>query len=203
MLSCTGRLTLSTPPLDKQSLIHFHTSPNLSIASPPLISGFQELLEQLSMNDRRGPPPAPRSAIDSMPTIKITQSHLETYSHCPVCKDLFELGTEARIMPCNHIYHSDCIVPWLAQHNSCPVCRHELTPQASATTRLVQPSSAGNRSISSSSISRSRESNDQNQGRRNPFSSSNANNREYTGNNGSYPRASHDDHYSSGWPFDY
>lgn len=174
--------------------------------------GLQELLEQLSMNDRRGPPPAPRSAIDSMPTIKITQSHLRTDSHCPVCKDQFELGTDARIMPCNHIYHSDCIIPWLVQHNSCPVCRHELTPQASATTRRVQPSSAGNRSSSSSSNSRSRESNDQNQGRRNPFSflwpfrSSNANNREYTGNNGSNPRASHGENHEmsySGWPFDY
>ncbi|KAK9060296.1 hypothetical protein SSX86_021000 [Deinandra increscens subsp. villosa] len=89
--------------------------------------GLQELFEQLSMNDgRQGPPPATRSAIDSMPTIKITSRHLTNDSHCPVCQDQFELGCEARQMPCNHIYHSGCIEPWLVQHNSCPVCRVEL-----------------------------------------------------------------------------
>ncbi|GAB2287109.1 hypothetical protein Dimus_021494 [Dionaea muscipula] len=182
--------------------------------------GLQELIEQLTLNERQGPPPAPRSAIDAMPTIKITQAHLRTDSHCPVCKDRFELATEARRMPCNHIYHSDCIIPWLVQHNSCPVCRLELPPQgsASANARRGQSSSSssggtGNRSGSSNNNSSTRENNDQNHGRRNPFSflwpfrSSNANNREYAGNNGRNPRASHgtENHEMSysGWPFDY
>lgn len=104
--------------------------------------GLQELIEQLTVNDgRQGPPPATRSAIDSMPTIKITNRHLNTDSHCPVCKDKFELGTEARQMPCNHIYHSGCIEPWLVQHNSCPVCRLELPAQG--TTRGSSSSGDG------------------------------------------------------------
>ncbi|XP_071688920.1 probable E3 ubiquitin-protein ligase RHC1A, partial [Rutidosis leptorrhynchoides] len=83
-----------------------------------------------SVNDsRQAPPPATRSAIDSMPTIKISYKHLNTDSHCPVCKDEFELGSEARQMPCNHIYHSGCIEPWLVLHNSCPVCRLQLPAQ--------------------------------------------------------------------------
>ncbi|GMG99965.1 hypothetical protein Nepgr_001805 [Nepenthes gracilis] len=175
--------------------------------------GLQELIEQLTLNDRRGPPPAPRSAIDAMPTVKISPAHLRTDSHCPVCKDRFEVGSEARKMPCNHLYHSDCIVPWLVQHNSCPVCRLELPPPGSNNTAWVaQSSSGGNRSGSGDSNPQAREDSNQNQGRRNPlsllwpFRSSNANSREYAGSGGSSSTASHGENHEmsySGWPFDY
>ncbi|XP_061371293.1 probable E3 ubiquitin-protein ligase RHC1A [Gastrolobium bilobum] len=133
--------------------------------------GLEELVQQLTMNDQLGPAPASRSSIDAMPTIKITQAHLRSDSHCPVCKEKFELGSEAREMPCNHIYHSDCIVPWLVQHNSCPVCRVELPPQGHASSRGNR--SWGRRNANSSSdndISRGRENSLPNQGRRNPLS---------------------------------
>ncbi|XP_059665496.1 probable E3 ubiquitin-protein ligase RHC1A [Cornus florida] len=133
--------------------------------------GLEEFIEQLTMNGRQGPPPAPRSLIDAMPTIKITQRHLNTDSHCPVCKDKFELGSEARLMACNHLYHSDCIVPWLVQHNSCPVCRVELPSQGTA--RGNRRASGGNGSSSSSSNGSDisgRDNSGPNQGRRNPLS---------------------------------
>lgn len=126
--------------------------------------GLEELFEQLSANDRRGPPPASRLSIDAMPTIKITNKHLRSDSHCPVCQDKFELGSEARQMPCKHVYHSDCIVPWLVQHNSCPVCRQELHPQESGS---GHSSNGRSRSGGFGSNTSGRES----QGRRNPFSS--------------------------------
>ncbi|KAK7387401.1 hypothetical protein VNO78_28176 [Psophocarpus tetragonolobus] len=94
-------------------------------------SGFDRLLEQLSQIEINGigryeHPPASKAAIDSLPTIEINNTHLALESHCAVCKEAFELGTAVREMPCKHIYHPDCILPWLALHNSCPVCRHEL-----------------------------------------------------------------------------
>eukprot|EP00262_Sarcandra_glabra_P012474 TRINITY_DN3223_c2_g1_i1.p1 TRINITY_DN3223_c2_g1~~TRINITY_DN3223_c2_g1_i1.p1 ORF type:complete len:259 (-),score=38.25 TRINITY_DN3223_c2_g1_i1:738-1514(-) len=94
-------------------------------------SGFDRLLDQLAQIEINGVgrcdhPPASKAAVESMPTIEIVASHIGMDSHCAVCMDAFELGSEAREMPCKHIYHSDCIVPWLSLRNSCPVCRHEL-----------------------------------------------------------------------------
>lgn len=191
--------------------------------------GLEELIEQLTMNDRRGPLPATRTSIDAMPTIKITQRHLRSDSHCPVCKDRFELGSEARQMPCNHIYHSDCIVPWLVQHNSCPVCRQELPPHVSGGAPVQQSSNGGNRSSSNRSGNRSSSSSSssngsggsgsenggQSQGRRSlfsslwPFGSSSPSARHYDDTSGSSSRNPHHPHGEnhemdySGWPFDY
>ncbi|KAJ6798714.1 putative E3 ubiquitin-protein ligase RING1 [Iris pallida] len=95
-------------------------------------SGFDRLLGQLSQMETNGGvraydhPPASKAAVESMPTINIDPSHVGMDSYCAVCMEKFELGAEAREMPCKHIYHQDCILPWLSLRNSCPVCRHEL-----------------------------------------------------------------------------
>ncbi|KAI7730596.1 LOW QUALITY PROTEIN: hypothetical protein M8C21_030426, partial [Ambrosia artemisiifolia] len=91
--------------------------------------GLEQLIQQLAENDpnRYGTPPAAKSAVENLPSVKISKEIMESdYSDCAVCKDGFELDEEAKQLPCKHIYHQDCILPWLELHNSCPVCRFEL-----------------------------------------------------------------------------
>ncbi|XP_072952945.1 uncharacterized protein [Typha angustifolia] len=73
---------------------------------------------------QRGPSPASPSSIESIPTVHVADP--SSSLPCAVCKDDFALVSSARRLPCGHLYHSDCIVPWLSLHNSCPVCRARL-----------------------------------------------------------------------------
>ncbi|XP_047043329.1 E3 ubiquitin-protein ligase RING1-like [Lolium rigidum] len=92
--------------------------------------GLEQLIEQLAENDpnRYGTPPAAKSALSTLPDIVVTDAMVAAAegADCAVCKEDFSPGEGAKQMPCNHIYHADCIVPWLELHNSCPVCRFEL-----------------------------------------------------------------------------
>ncbi|ERN07075.1 hypothetical protein AMTR_s00019p00065410 [Amborella trichopoda] len=50
---------------------------------------------------------------------------------CSVCLCGFVANTEAWMMPCNHRFHSNCILKWLLDYNrSCPLCRCKLPDSA-------------------------------------------------------------------------
>ena len=88
-----------------------------------------QLLNQL---DGTGPPPLPRKQIDEIPTTSVTQSHVDSKLQCSVCWEDFKLSEPVKQLPCQHLYHAPCIVPWLELHGTCPICRQSLGDQNSA-----------------------------------------------------------------------
>ena len=46
---------------------------------------------------------------------------------CMICFDEFNVDQTVLELPCNHLYHKDCIVPYFKEHsNKCPSCRCEV-----------------------------------------------------------------------------
>ncbi|MCO5593223.1 hypothetical protein L7F22_047230 [Adiantum nelumboides] len=123
--------------------------PNEDVHAPRSLEILlQRLLSGILQSGRSGSLPASKAAVAAMPTFKIAKQNLgfqacgdfdETFHECAVCKEVFEIGGEVKEMPCKHFYHSDCILPWLELHSSCPLCRQEMPvdeeerPSSSAT----------------------------------------------------------------------
>ncbi|KAK4746864.1 hypothetical protein SAY87_025901 [Trapa incisa] len=65
--------------------------------------GLEQLIQQLAENDpnRYGTPPASKSAVEALPTVRITDEILNSeMNQCAVCQDDFEKDMEVKQMPC-------------------------------------------------------------------------------------------------------
>ncbi|PRQ54404.1 putative aminoacyltransferase, E1 ubiquitin-activating enzyme [Rosa chinensis] len=104
-----------------------HDQDNYRLNSPVL----QRLIHRLSEDDVVVPPPpaniyllpASKAYVDAIPTVRMTSRSM---SVCAVCKEQFAEDAEAKQLACNHVYHPDCILPWLSSRSSCPLCRYQL-----------------------------------------------------------------------------
>ncbi|EGI68785.1 PREDICTED: E3 ubiquitin-protein ligase RNF115 isoform X1 [Acromyrmex echinatior] len=95
--------------------------------------GLDAIVTQLlNQMDGTGPPPLSRNQIDEIPTTTITQSQVDCKLQCSVCWEDFKLSEPVRQLPCQHVYHAPCIVPWLELHGTCPICRQNLGDQNQA-----------------------------------------------------------------------
>jgi len=56
----------------------------------------------------------------------IKGSQLTSKEDCQVCFDHFQDEDTLYKLPCKHMFHEACIMPWLEKHNTCPSCRAEL-----------------------------------------------------------------------------
>jgi hypothetical protein len=45
---------------------------------------------------------------------------------CPICSEDFCVGNDETQLPCGHLFHKHCVIPWLEMKQNCPVCRQEL-----------------------------------------------------------------------------
>jgi hypothetical protein len=49
--------------------------------------------------------------------------HTPTEEICSICMETFKGSDEWITLPCRHIFHPQCINPWIAGKNTCPNCR--------------------------------------------------------------------------------
>ncbi|KAJ4791094.1 hypothetical protein LUZ62_042340 [Rhynchospora pubera] len=42
---------------------------------------------------------------------------------CTICLEAFVPNEHVLVTPCKHMFHDDCITPWVKSHGKCPICR--------------------------------------------------------------------------------
>ena len=92
---------------------------------------IDNIISHLMLNDtnKYGNPPASKKAVEKLKKYKINEEKIKEFGFenlCGICKDEFIIGEECLSMPCNHYFHRNCLLPWLKERNSCPICRYEL-----------------------------------------------------------------------------
>ncbi|KAM9415035.1 E3 ubiquitin-protein ligase RNF115 isoform 2-T4 [Salvelinus alpinus] len=117
-----GRRQSRAPAVEGSGM--FHSNPgDYAWGQGGLDAVITELLGQF---ESTGPPPAEKEMISSLPTVNISQEQTDSRLECPVCREEYSVGESVKQLPCLHYFHSDCIVPWLKLHDTCPVCRKSL-----------------------------------------------------------------------------
>ncbi|KAM4725070.1 E3 ubiquitin-protein ligase RNF115 [Anableps anableps] len=114
----------SSTPTALSSMLQLYSNPgDYAWGQGGLDAVVTELLGRL---ENTGPPPAKKEMISLLPIVCISQEQIDCRLECPVCREEYSLGESVRKLPCLHYFHSDCIIPWLELHDTCPVCRKSL-----------------------------------------------------------------------------
>ncbi|CAB1351925.1 unnamed protein product [Coregonus sp. 'balchen'] len=45
------------------------------------------------------------------------------FDNCAVCIEGYKPNDVVRILPCRHLFHKNCVDPWLLDHRTCPMCK--------------------------------------------------------------------------------
>ena len=68
-----------------------------------------------------------KEELDKIPKKVYKDIDLDTrnkHDKCPICQEEYRENDTVRILPCEHIFHNDCVDNWLLEHShKCPCCR--------------------------------------------------------------------------------
>ncbi|XP_023655198.1 RING finger protein 150-like [Paramormyrops kingsleyae] len=57
-------------------------------------------------------------------TIRKGDKEMESdFDNCAVCIEGYKQNDVVRILPCRHVFHKNCVDPWLQDHRTCPMCK--------------------------------------------------------------------------------
>eukprot|EP00602_Paraphysomonas_sp_CaronLab_P013817 CAMPEP_0185041584 /NCGR_PEP_ID=MMETSP1103-20130426/41079_1 /TAXON_ID=36769 /ORGANISM="Paraphysomonas bandaiensis, Strain Caron Lab Isolate" /LENGTH=458 /DNA_ID=CAMNT_0027581385 /DNA_START=209 /DNA_END=1586 /DNA_ORIENTATION=+ len=75
---------------------------------------------------RNKPPPLSLGMLDRLVEVPMTIDMICEQPSCPICSEDYATAEQVMKLPCSHLYHKPCVMPWLEAKRTCPICRFEL-----------------------------------------------------------------------------
>lgn len=94
-------------------------------------ASLEDLLSSTVNNGHAPIPPASAEAIGALEDCEGAAG-----AQCAICLEAYEPGQSAKRMPCGHVFHTECLMPWLSKCNhTCPTCRRPVPAAATSASR--------------------------------------------------------------------
>jgi hypothetical protein len=94
---------------------------------------FEKARSELGEHVFRPTYPRSRRGLFSRSRSNTTASHpaaaaedADEGKQCTICLDAFVPNQKVLLTPCKHMFHHNCLLPWVKSHGKCPVCRRAL-----------------------------------------------------------------------------
>jgi hypothetical protein len=85
--------------------------------------------EENGRPSQRASPAAGLPSFTYNPSSSVKHNVTGEEAACSVCLGAFQAGETVRLLPvCLHLYHIECIDPWMDAHSTCPICRSGTDP---------------------------------------------------------------------------
>ena len=91
----------------------------LEIAQQQIVVIRHNLLQQNNVHKQQG---LSSARIQQFHQFAADQSQVG--ERCSVCQDEIEVGRRMMRLDCHHVFCQGCVEGWLADHKTCPNCRH-------------------------------------------------------------------------------
>ena len=67
-----------------------------------------------------------KARIDSLPNTRYKKRIFPENYQCIICMESFVENEDVKKLPCEHIFHKECIAQWLTNEKTCPFCKNEV-----------------------------------------------------------------------------
>ncbi|KAJ1946150.1 hypothetical protein GGF37_001335 [Kickxella alabastrina] len=116
------------PPDDEESALE--TS---DLVVPDVTHDGAEPFESSSPADTSSDPSSNAQDDAVVPVAPVASGRRTSPRECAICIESVDVTTATNrtqymVTPCHHVYHTDCLMPWMNTKLECPVCRAPLPP---------------------------------------------------------------------------